>query len=179
MNLHAVGANLTFGKIIYSEMLHINGGDIEVHNYIKTWKKDPELRRATKLLLIADSLRLQGDSQVETGFLLAYARDTLTVAGGVNITSFIENSCTESLEKVHHMLSCVPMKTLDFEITSESFLDQFRRSYNNNTVDNLFETFRHLETSYQVYMVSENSLNITQSQVHGPRIGLCAPDINL
>ena len=104
MNLHAVGAKLTFGTIVYNEILHINGGDIEFHNFIKTWKKDPELRKASKLLLIADNLLLQGNSQVETGFLLAYARDTLTVADGVNITSFIENSCTESLEKVHHML---------------------------------------------------------------------------
>ena len=163
MNLHAVGAKLTFGTIMYNEMLHINGGEIEVHNFIKPWSTNPEVRRRTKLLLIADNLLLKGDSQIETGFLMAYARGELTIADGVNITSFIESSCTESLDMVHHMLSCVPMKSLDFEITSESFLEQYRRGYGNNTADKLWETFRHLESSYQVYMVSENSLNIRQS----------------
>jgi hypothetical protein len=67
---------------------------------------------------------------------------------------------------------------LDSKITYESFIEAFNNRFGEKIIS-LGDALQTLSQNYTIYAVSFESITLLESTVNGPRIGLCAPDINV
>lgn len=74
------------------------------------------------------------------------------------------------------MFSCVPLYSLQAEITAESFIQNYHDVYGAK-VRSIMDTVANITKGFNVYLMSESNIKIMNSTVHAPRIGLCAPNV--
>lgn len=74
------------------------------------------------------------------------------------------------------MFSCVPAKSLQDQITYETFMQAYDERFN-VTTNEIDDTISILSKGYLVYLMSETHISVQNSSIHAPRIGFCSPDI--
>jgi hypothetical protein len=76
------------------------------------------------------------------------------------------------------MFTCVPYRSLDLKYDADSFRQQFNDQFNTT-----YRTLDHVvglaAKNFSVYMVSFGSIELAGSSINGPRVGMCAPDVDL
>lgn len=117
----------------------------------------------------------------DTGSLMAsyiqlHSHGNIHTAAGAEITSLMKHEC--NIHEHNHLFSCIPRHTLDADITEQSFVSHFNKRFKAD-IQSVEDALQVLSQNYTVYIVSFDSIDLTNATVHGSRIGLCAPRINL
>ena len=133
----------------------------------------------TKFILSGDSLLIENNTSIKSAFTFLHAKGDLIIRDGVEISSYIKHSCATAYD-VPVMFSCVPAKDLVPKVTTTNFMKEYQRQFDTPTMPTIIEhTTYHLAQGYTVYMLAEEQLSIESSSVQGPRLGLCASDIDI
>ncbi len=112
------------------------------------------------------------------GFALLQANSTIVSEDGAQITSLQQNTCNMD-EHFSDAFTCVPFNSLQQSITPDSFLANFNEKFKTEHTA-LIDTLPVLVNNYTIYMVAfGEGVNLKGTTVTGPRIGICANDINL
>lgn len=90
------------------------------------------------------------------------------------MTSYLKQTCYQKTTNL--MFSCVPLYSLQSEITAESFIQNYKDVFGAQ-VKSIMDTVANVTKGFNVYLMSESNIKISNSTVHAPRIGLCAPNI--
>lgn len=90
---------------------------------------NPLTATGSKLLFHTESLVLSGNTTIASEFVFAHTRGSIRLEEGVNVSSTMQNSCSEA-HNWATMFSCVPFKSLQPTISTESFLTAFNHQFN-------------------------------------------------
>jgi hypothetical protein len=179
VNLNATNwwTSYDIGHIKYGRILQLNGGHVSIYGNIEIARPDVEYDYTnSKVLINTESLKLSGNSSIQSAAIFAYSAGDIQLLDGFSIQSYVKGSCA-SLDYTPTMFTCVPMKSLGHVINEYTFLQGFNNKFN-QAASAVSSTIKSLTQSYQIYLASETGIHMNTSSLHAPRIGMCAPTIN-
>lgn len=74
------------------------------------------------------------------------------------------------------MFNCVPVKSLDLDLSPKTFLLAFGDN-STNPVDYFAKVTPTLIQNFSIYIFSFGTINLTQTNIKAAKVGLCAQNI--
>ena len=138
--------------------------------------------------MLTNELIIGEGAKLEAGKIFMYANDSLTIEKDVKINSLIENEC-HVRDTEYDLYKCTSednliandATTLEFDTLISFYNEQFQIT---DTSDSKYarharDLAHYIMNKWNIYILTLGSLEVTGSYIQGPRIGLCASDVNV
>jgi hypothetical protein len=148
----------SIGNLMFGHVLKLHGGYVTINGNVNVSDSNFHHRYDSKLIANTEELTMTGNSTLQSSFFFAHTKGPIRIEKGFNMTSITRQTCSAP----HHipkMFSCVPPRSLETDITYNSFMDHFNRRFKKD-IKIIDHTISTLAQGYLVYFMSESLIDI-------------------
>lgn len=136
--------------------------------------------------LYATDLNVAKTARIEASKIMMFAHRNIEVGGGAKIESLMDNECTTTKRDIglyqcmeHTSEATFDLDSINYEYIVEYFNRQYGYKKNSRKYMNSIEEMRpEINNKWNIYMMALGKLDVKDTLVTGPRIGICSNDIN-
>lgn len=174
-----------FGNIIYRHSLGIYGKQLRIAGNIGLPEERINMTKyeigQSELAITAENIEFTRFADVKAGHMMFQANKTISTYSGVQLASYRQWTCNVDDEesRYNHLFSCVPPNALTLSSESwnhDDFINTFNDQFESN-MTSLENSVSALMKNFTIQIIAFEKIDLYGSQITGPRISLCAPEI--